>query len=115
VGSFQALKHMMADMLVAVDLARSNCLYGLAALAVGDDTLGEAAAVARISATEAFRVSAAGSTQVHGALGVTWEADCHLFYRRAQALAGSPGSQWQWKDRLVRLLQQRAALVPDAP
>jgi alkylation response protein AidB-like acyl-CoA dehydrogenase len=111
VGSFQALKHMMADMLVAIDLARSNCLYGLAALAAGDDTLGEAAAVARISATEAFRISASGSTQVHGALGVTWEADCHLFYRRAQALAGSPGSQWHWKDRLVRLLQRRASLA----
>jgi acyl-CoA dehydrogenase len=114
VGSFQALKHMMADMLVAIDLARSNCLYGLAALALADETLGEAAAVARISATEAFRIGAIGSTQVHGALGVTWEADCHLFYRRAQALAGSPGSQWQWKDRLVRLLQQRAALPPQA-
>jgi len=114
VGSFQALKHLMADMLVAIDLARSNCLYGLAALTSGDDTIGEAAAVARISASEAFRASAAGSTQVHGALGVTWEADCHLFYRRAQALAGSPGSQWQWKDRLVRLLQQRASLTPGA-
>lgn len=114
VGSFQALKHLMADMLVAIDLARSNCLYGLAALAEGGDALGEAAAVARISATEAFRTSAAGSTQVHGALGVTWEADCHLFYRRAQALAGSPGSQWQWKDRLVRLLQQRAEPAPAA-
>jgi acyl-CoA dehydrogenase len=109
IGSFQALKHQMADMLVAVDIARSNCLYGLAALADGGDALGEAAAVARISATEAFRLCAAGSTQVHGAIGVTWEADCHLFYRRAQALAGSPGSQWHWKDRLVRLLLQRAA------
>jgi alkylation response protein AidB-like acyl-CoA dehydrogenase len=109
IGSFQALKHQMADMLVAVDIARSNCLYGLAALADGGDALSEAVAVARISATEAFRLCAAGSTQVHGAIGVTWEADCHLFYRRAQALAESPGSQWQWKDRLVRLLQQRAA------
>lgn len=109
VGSFQAVKHALADVLVAVDLARSNCLFGLAALAQGGDALGEAAAVARISATEAFRASAAASTQVHGALGVTWEADCHLFYRRAQLLAGSPGSQWRWKDRLVRLLQQRAA------
>ncbi|HEV8692150.1 MAG TPA: acyl-CoA dehydrogenase family protein [Ideonella sp.] len=111
VGSFQALKHLMADVLVAIDLARSNCLFGMMALADGGDTLGEAAAVARISATEAFRASAASSTQVHGAIGVTWEADCHLYYRRAQALAGSPGSQWQWKDRLVRLLQQRAALA----
>ncbi len=112
VGSFQALKHLMADVLVAIDLARSNCLYGLAALAEGGDALGEAAAVARISATEAFRASASASTQVHGALGVTWEADCHLYYRRAQALAGSPASQWRSKDRLVRLLQQRAASTP---
>ena len=112
VGSFQALKHLMADMLVAIDLARSNCLFGLAALAAGDDALGEAAAVARISATDAFRISAAGSTQVHGALGVTWEADCHLFYRRAQALAGSPGAQRRWKDRLVQLLQQRVGAGP---
>jgi acyl-CoA dehydrogenase len=112
VGSFQALKHLMADMLVAIDIARSNCLFGLAALTAGDEALGEAAAVARISATEAFRAAAAGSTQVHGALGVTWEADCHLFYRRAQALAGSPGAQWRWKDRLVQLLEQRAAQAP---
>jgi acyl-CoA dehydrogenase len=109
IGSFQSLKHLMADMLVAIELARSNCMFGLAALAAGDDALREAAAVARISATEAFRACAAGSIQVHGALGVTWESDCHLFYRRAQALAGSPGSQRRWKDQLVRLLQQRAA------
>jgi acyl-CoA dehydrogenase len=112
IGSFQSLKHLMADMLVAIELARSNCMFGLAALAAGDDALGEAAAVARISATEAFRACAAGSIQVHGALGVTWESDCHLFYRRAQALAGSPGSQRRWKDQLVRLLQQRAAAAP---
>ncbi|HSW04943.1 acyl-CoA dehydrogenase family protein [Aquabacterium sp.] len=109
IGSFQALKHLMADMLVAVELARSNCLYGAAVLASRSDELSEAAAVARISATEAFRSCAIGSTQVHGAIGVTWEADCHLFYRRAQALAGTPGSLASWKHRLVGLLQQRAA------
>jgi alkylation response protein AidB-like acyl-CoA dehydrogenase len=111
IGSFQAVKHLLADALVAIDLARSNCLFGLAALALGGDTLGEAAAVARISATQAFRCCAAASTQVHGATGVTWEADCHLFYRRAQALASVPGPLSQCKDRLVRLLQRRAALA----
>ena len=65
--------------------------------------------MARISATEAFRLCASGSTQVHGALGVTWESDCHLYYRRAQALAGSPGSLRSWKERLVALLRERAA------
>jgi len=114
IGSFQALKHMMADMLVSIDLARSNCYFGAAALTGSADTLAEAAAVARISATEAFRTCAVGSTQIHGALGVTWEADCHLHYRRAQALAGSPGSLRHWKERLVALLRRRAAAAPAA-
>lgn len=108
IGSFQALKHMMADMLVATDLARSNCYFGAAALAQGGEVLAEAAAVARISATAAYQICAIGSTQVHGALGVTWESNCHLAYRRAQALAGHPGSQRSWKERLVALLARRA-------
>lgn len=112
IGSFQALKHLMADMLVSIDVARSNCYFGAAALPAGGEVLSEAAAVARISATDAFRVCAIGSTQVHGALGVTWEADCHLYYRRAQALAASPGSLRSWKERLVALLRRRAAAAP---
>jgi acyl-CoA dehydrogenase len=108
IGSFQALKHMMADMLVAIDLARSNCYFGAAALAQGGEVLAEAAAVARISATAAYQACAIGNTQVHGALGVTWESNCHLAYRRAQALAGHPGSQRSWKERLVALLARRA-------
>jgi acyl-CoA dehydrogenase len=108
IGSFQALKHLMADMLVSIDLARSNCFFGAAALALGGDVLREAAAVARISATEAFRTCAVGSTQVHGALGVTWESNCHLYFRRAQVLASSPGSLRSWKERLVALLKRRA-------
>jgi len=114
IGSFQALKHMMADMLVSIDLARSNCYFGAAALSGRADQLTEAAAVARISATDAFRICSVGSTQVHGALGVTWEADCHLYYRRAQALAASPGSLRSWKERLVALLRRRAAGAPAA-
>jgi alkylation response protein AidB-like acyl-CoA dehydrogenase len=96
-------------MLVAIDLARSNCYFGAAALAQGGDMLAEAASVARISATAAYQACAIGSTQVHGALGVTWESDCHLAYRRAQALAGHPGSQRSWKERLMALLARRAA------
>jgi len=75
---------------------------------LGGETLSEAAAVARISATAAYQACAIGSTQVHGALGVTWESNCHLAYRRAQALAGHPGSLRSWKERLVALLARRA-------
>jgi alkylation response protein AidB-like acyl-CoA dehydrogenase len=114
IASFQAIKHMLADMLVSIDLARSNCYFGASALAMEGDMLAEAAAVARISAIDAFRLCARGNIQAHGALGVTWESDCHLYYRRAQALAGSPGNARFWKERLIALLRDRreAAAVP---
>jgi acyl-CoA dehydrogenase len=107
IGSFQALKHAMADMLAAIEIARANCCYGAAALAVGGDTLAETAAVARISATEAYRLCARQNQQIHGGIGVTWESDAHLHYRRAQALAISPGTPAYWKERLVGLLRAR--------
>lgn len=107
IGSFQAVKHTLADMLVSVDLARSNCYFGAAVLSMGPEPLAEAAAVARISATDAFRQCARGNIQIHGALGVTWESDCHLYYRRAQALASSPGAPRFWKERLIELLTHR--------
>jgi alkylation response protein AidB-like acyl-CoA dehydrogenase len=109
IASFQAIKHMLADMLVSIDLARSNCYFGASALAMDAEVLAEAAAVARISATDAFKLCARSNIQAHGALGVTWESDCHLFYRRAQALAGSPGNTHFWKERLIGLLRQRHA------
>jgi acyl-CoA dehydrogenase len=109
IGSFQAIKHMLADMLVSVELARSNCHFGAAALSMGPELVAEAASVARISATDAFRHCARGNIQIHGALGVTWESECHLYYRRAQALAGSPGSPRFWKERLIELLVRRRA------
>lgn len=108
IGSFQALKHAMADMLTAVELARSNCWFGAAALNDGDEAaIGEAAAVARLAATEAFRLCARQSLQIHGGIGMTWEADAHLYYRRAQMLGSALGDPARWSDRLVELLRSR--------
>ncbi|MFK8018290.1 MAG: acyl-CoA dehydrogenase family protein [Pseudomonadales bacterium] len=101
VASFQALKHKMADMFVSIELARSNAYYGAWALSSGDDKLTEAAAVARISATEAYYECSKENMQAHGGMGYTWELDCHLYYRRAQYLASILGSQSYWKDRLM--------------
>jgi len=108
IGSFQAIKHKLADMFVAATLARSNCYYGAWALASGSDELPVAAATARVSATQAFRRCASESLQVHGGMGFTWAADCHLLYRRANHLALALGSPGEWEDRLVRLLDQQA-------
>src|SRR6202000_404902 len=87
IGSFQAVKHLLADMYVSATLARSNCYYGAWALSTNASELPEAAATARISATQAFQHCAKNNIQVHGGMGFTWEFDCHMYYRRANATA----------------------------
>ncbi len=108
IGGFQAIKHKLADVYVATELARSNAWYGVWALSAGAE-LPLAAATARVSATEAGFLAAAENIQVHGGIGFTWEMDCHLFYRRAKHLGLLLGSARYWKDRVVRELEMRNA------
>ena len=109
IGSFQAVKHMLADMYVAATLARSNCYYGAWALSTNAAELPEAAATARISATQAFQHCARNNIQVHGGMGFTWEFDCHMYYRRANALALGLGSLSYWEDRLIETMRKKNA------
>jgi len=109
IGSFQAVKHMLADMYVSATLARSNSYYGAWALSTSASELPEAAAAARISATQAFQHCAKNNIQVHGGMGFTWEFDCHLYYRRANALALSLGSLSYWQDALIERMRKRNA------
>ena len=111
IGSFQAIKHKLADMYVSLVLARSNCYYAAWAMANGVIELPEAAAAARVSATQAFRQCAAENIQIHGGMGFTWEMDCHLYYRRAHLLGVSLGGLAQWQDRLIEQLRDRRAPV----
>jgi acyl-CoA dehydrogenase len=101
VASFQAIKHKLADMFVAIELARSNAYYGAWALSSDSEELPLAAATARVSATEAFWQVSKENIQAHGGMGFTWEFDCHLYYRRAQHLGLALGSLKTWKDQLV--------------
>ena len=107
IGSFQAIKHMLADMYVSATLARSNGYYGAWALSTGAAELPEAAATARISATQAFQHCAKNNIQVHGGMGFTWAFDCHLFYRRSNLLALNLGPQSQWESKLIQRLRVR--------
>jgi alkylation response protein AidB-like acyl-CoA dehydrogenase len=109
IGSFQAIKHMLADMYVSATLARSNCYYGAWALSTNAAELPEAAASARISATQAFQHCAKNNIQVHGGMGFTWEFDCHMYYRRANALALGLGSMSYWEDALIDRLRKKNA------
>ena len=107
IGSFQALKHKMADMYVKIELARSNAYYGAWALSTDSNELPVAAAGARVSASDAYNYSSQENIQIHGGVGFTWEYDCHLFYRRAKLLSLNIGSTRQWKENLISNLEKR--------
>ena len=106
IGSYQAIKHKLADMYVKLELARSNCYYGAMALSSDASDIEIAAATARIAATEAYRFAAQENIQTHGGIGFTWEANPQFHYRRSKLLALSLGSSSRWKDRLISELEK---------
>ncbi len=106
IGSYQAIKHKLADMYVKLELARSNAYYGAMMLSEDGAELELAAAAARISATEAYRFAAQECIQVHGGIGFTWEANPQFHYRRSKLLSLSLGSASRWKNRLVAELEK---------
>jgi alkylation response protein AidB-like acyl-CoA dehydrogenase len=109
IGSYQAIKHKLADIYIKNELARSNAYYGAWALNDGAAELPVAAAAARVAATDAFWFASKENIQTHGGMGFTWDVDCHLFYRRAQQLGLVAGGAKAWKERLVSQLERRNA------
>jgi len=109
IGSFQAIKHKLADMYTRNQLARSNAWYAAWALDASPDELPLAAAAARIAASDAYEFAAKETIQTHGGIGATWEGDMHLYYRRAKALMLGLDSPAHWRQRLVRALEDRLA------
>ena len=107
IGSFQGIKHKLADMYIQVELARSNAYYGAWAVHSNAAELPIAASVARIAACEAGWFVTKENIQTHGGMGFTWQMDCHLYYRRAKLLALSLGGAREWKHRLVNELRAR--------
>ena len=109
IGSFQAIKHKLADMFVATELARSNAYFGAWALAADAAEMQIAAATARLSASKAYWLATKENIQTHGGIGFTWEIDAHLYYRRHKALKLAVETERYWEDRLIEGL--RAGLV----
>ncbi len=106
IGSYQAIKHKLADMYIALTLAKSNCYYAAWALSTDSSDLPSAAATARVSATKAYQLCSKENIQTHGGNGFTWEYDCHMFYRRSKLLSLNIGSLSNWKEKLVTSLEQ---------
>jgi alkylation response protein AidB-like acyl-CoA dehydrogenase len=108
IGSYQGIKHKLADLYTEIQMARAHCYYGAWALAAdaADVTapapeLSAAAAAARVSASRAFSLMAQEGLHVHGGMGYTWELDCHLFLRRARQQAVLLGHELQWSEQLA--------------
>jgi acyl-CoA dehydrogenase len=101
IGSFQAVKHKLADIYIANELARSNAYFAAWALNANAEELPLAAATTHVSATEAFERAARESIQIHGGAAVAWEHDCQFFYRRSRHLALALGAPAQWRRRVV--------------
>jgi alkylation response protein AidB-like acyl-CoA dehydrogenase len=103
IGSFQAISHRIADMLVMTENARSTTYYAAWALEEGVPDAPLAAATAKVAASEAARVVAQGGMQVHGGIGFTWEHDMHLYYRRALWCELFLGDPSLWRERVASL------------
>ena len=94
IGSFQAIKHMCADMLTEAEAARSAAYYGLWALAADSEDVPLAASLAKVYCSVAYSKIAGDLIQVHGGIGFTWEHPAHLYFKRAktcEAMFGTPG------------------------
>lgn len=109
IGGFQAVKHKLADIYTAIEIARVHAYYGAWALSTGAPEFSRAAAAARLSATRAYDLAAAEGLHLHGGIGFTWEMDCHLHLRRARWLGQIIGSASLWQSRLADLIIVKAA------
>jgi alkylation response protein AidB-like acyl-CoA dehydrogenase len=85
IGSFQAIKHKLADMLLEVELAKSAAYYAAQAAAVDDPEWSALASLAKAGASETYLHTAAECIQIHGGIGFTWDNDTHLWFKRAKS------------------------------
>jgi alkylation response protein AidB-like acyl-CoA dehydrogenase len=104
IGSFQAIKHKCADMLLEVESARSAAYYAAWAAAAGSDELPLLASLAKAYCSDAFANVATENIQIHGGIGFTWEHDAHLYYRRAKSTEQFLGSPSEHRDLLAQRL-----------
>ncbi|MER5787512.1 acyl-CoA dehydrogenase family protein [Streptomyces sp. NPDC001980] len=104
IGSFQAVKHRLADLLVAVEGARSASSYASACLAARRPELPVAASAAAVACADAYRLAATEYVQLHGGIGFTWEHPAHLYVRRAGADEALFGTGDNHRLRLAGLL-----------
>lgn len=108
IGSFQAVKHKLADMLVDLEHARSTAYHAVWSLADGSDDPELVVSIAQATCSAAFSRIAADTIQVHGGIGFTWEHQAHLYFKRAATDAALLGSAEQHRSRVAELVLDTA-------
>jgi alkylation response protein AidB-like acyl-CoA dehydrogenase len=104
IGSFQAIKHRCADMLVLVEHARSAAYHAVGSLQTGTDNPRLVASIAKATCSQAFLSVANSAIQIHGGIGFTWEHPAHLYLKRAVTDAALLGSADEHLDRIASIV-----------
>jgi len=104
IGSFQAIKHKCADMLMMIESARSAAFYASALAAQGDSDLEEAASSAKAFCSDTFFHCAAETIQIHGGIGFTWEHAAHMYFKRAKATETLFGDPAFHRERVAKCM-----------
>ena len=109
VGSFQAVSHRCAQMLLYTESARSTAYYAAWAADADPERLAEGSALAAAAAADGGREVTASAIQAHGGIGFTWEADVHWLYKRAQLDTAMLGGARRHREALARSAAERVA------
>ena len=102
IGSFQAIKHKCADMLLEMELAKSAAYYAAQAAAADDPEWPALACVAKAAASEMYLHIAADCIQIHGGIGFTWDNDTHLWFKRAKSSEVFLGQPYYHRELLLQ-------------
>lgn len=108
IGSFQAVKHMAADLLLEAESATSAARDAARQIAEATPTRDESVALAAFACADAFVRCAKDGIQMHGGIAFTWEHPAHLYLRRARSAAQLYGDSDHWRERYVRALEAEA-------
>ena len=113
IGSFQAIKHDLADLHVTVTMAEHAALYAAHAFDIDAPDKQLAASIAKSKAAEASRTAVSAMIQYHGGIGYTWEHDAHFYFKRSKRQEASFGDVAQHRERIATILIDGAG--PAAP
>lgn len=109
IGSFQAFKHRLADMLIEIEQARSAVYWAACAVDEGSEEAAIALHAAKSFCADTYFMVAGNMIQLHGGIGFTWEHDAHLFFKRARSIQSMLGNGAMHREEIARMVLGEAA------